>query len=138
VENLGAGEGAKDQEDEGKEKADQEKVDTPEDEHTDEAKDEVGDLPGKKIEKRANASESKRKGNNPSLALSLERGNDMQSQLFDDGQCSVSTETTEGSEMFVKGKVSYSLIQSSENLSAPQFIIGPQETNGDSLGVQDA
>jgi hypothetical protein len=81
--------------------------------------------------------EIKRKANNPSLSESFEKNAQLKTHLFDDGQYSISTDG--GSEMFVKGKISYSSIKSSDNLSAPQLIIGPigEETENNTLGVKN-
>jgi hypothetical protein len=74
--------------------------------------------------------------NRPSLAESFELGAlKKTSGLFDDGQHSVSTDGD--STMFVKGQMSFSYIKSSDNVGAPQLVIGPQGSRGQTLGVQN-
>lgn len=60
------------------------------------------------------------RGKSPSLAESLEKDASVKLRM-NDGQHSVSTD---GSELFVKGKICYRTIRSDESVGAPQLVLG--------------
>lgn len=85
------------------------------------------------IDKQCDESGIENRSKSPSLSESLEKG--ALKRILGNDCYSVSTD--EGSEMFVKGKISYSAIRSDESVSAPQLIISPDEMKTDDLQVKN-
>ena len=83
--------------------------------------------------------EMRRKPNKMSLAETFERQSGTKLRLFDETSVSQETiSTDDGSEMFVKGQVSYSCIKTSEKLSAPQLVFDAPNAKDGSLEVKNA
>ena len=73
-----------------------------------------------------------------SLAESLEKRPSARLRLFDEQSVAETISTDGGSEMFVKGHVSFSCFKSSDKLSAPQLIFGSNDAGSESLQVKNA